>query len=181
MSLLEENRKEETYLLDTSAFIAPFNCSKLKALSLALRKNPDDMKQYLKDWFSSGFANGRLLLCPEVKQEIKAEAAALLKSMHYHIVELDDEQALDEVRDFVENHFEEHHAKAFLGPTAADPYLVAIAKAHGYAIVTEEKHGLLDVNESGKISGRARLPYVAFALGVVCVPLMTVLSRHPEW
>ena len=175
------------YLLDASAVITPFHRSKLEALSLALRKDPNTAQRYLTQWFSSGFTQGKLLLCAEAKDEVSrggGHASSLLRSVGgtSHIVHHDSGslELLPHVHEFVMEHFEDQHARAFLGPKVADPHLVAIAKACGYCIVTEESHAMRDA-ESGRMTGPVKLPYVAFAFGVRCMPLMAALSHHPNW
>ncbi|RTI15302.1 hypothetical protein CSW27_06045 [Thermus scotoductus] len=47
-------------------------------------------------------------------------------------------------------------------------------------LITQEKHEVPQLDGvRGLIKGRPRLPYVAFAFGVRCVPLMTALLERP--
>lgn len=169
------------YLLDANALITPFHRGPLGALAKALGKSPEEAKTHLEAWFRDGIKNGLLRLGREVRDEVlrkRGPGYDLLKSIdgQYQLLEPTGDffATLEEVARFVEEHYAPEDAEPFL--RSADPSLVALAKVHNLALITQERHEVPQLDGArGLIKGRPRLPYVAFAFGVRCVPLMTAL------
>ena len=59
----------------------------------------------------------------------------------------------------------------------ADPWLIAIAKAHGYTIVTMEERNR-NLNPSNPTSKEPRIPDVCAALGVECINLYDLMHAQ---
>ena len=59
----------------------------------------------------------------------------------------------------------------------ADPWLIAIAKAHGYTIVTMEERNR-NLNPSNPTSKEPRIPDVCAALGVDCINLYDLMHAQ---
>ena len=169
------------YLLDANAIITPFVPGFLEALAKALGRSPEEAKAHLEAWFRDGIKSGLLRLGREVKDEIlrkRGPGHDLLKSLdgQYKLLEVTEAffDALEKVAHFVREHYAPEDAEPFL--RGADPTLVALAKVHNLTLITQERHVVPQLDgASGLITGRPRLPYVAFAFGVRCVPLMTAL------
>ncbi|BBL92758.1 hypothetical protein TthHC11_02920 [Thermus thermophilus] len=169
------------YLLDANAIITPFHQGPLGALAKALGKSPNEAKAHLEAWFRDGIKSGLLRLGREVRDEVlrkRGPGYDLLKSLdgQYKLLEVTEVffDALAKVAHFVREHYAPEGAEPFL--RGADPTLVALAKAHNLILITQERHELPELDGvSGLMKGRPRLPYVAFAFGVRCVPLMTAL------
>lgn len=177
------------YLLDSSAIITPFHGGQLRALSAALKHNSLQKTQdWLEDWFRRGFSSGILVITHEVYEEVlkkkqrKRPEQVFLKdlreSSNLRILNPADNifAVLINVHEFVEKHYEAHHAHNFL--QKVDPSLVAFAKTHGATLVAEEHHFIPQVNRAqGLIAGEPRLPYVAWVFGVRCISFLTLLRE----
>lgn len=180
------------YLLDANAIITPFHEGPLRALASALSRNQElnqeEAKVVLEDWLEDGVSSGRFLIADMVQEEVLGEkgkakpgyeALRKLKNLYKPISPTGEELALSaKVQAFVEKHFQPHDAQSFA--RGADPLLVAIAKARGLTIITQERHTIPEVDGStGRVKGKPTLTYVAFAFGVRCLSLMSALVEEP--
>lgn len=177
------------YLLDASALITPFYEGKLEALAKAFRFASRQVAQkHLEDWFEQGLKSRVLWLDTQAEYEVlrgggRPGAALLnrLKNQNSYSPLQPRESTfpiLEEIGHFIRDHFEPQQATKFL--QKADPILVALAKDYGLILITEERHLLPEgERKTGKLKGEPRLPFVAFAFGVRCIPLMTALVEAP--
>jgi len=176
------------YLLDANAIITPFHQEPLHALAFALHLSPEQAKEALEAWLADGVSSGRFLIADVVQEEVLGEkgkgkpgyeALSKLKDRYKPISPTGEELALlAEVQAFVEKHFQSHHAANFA--RGADPFLVAIAKARGLTIITQERHTIPQVDGgTGRVKEKPSLAYVAFAFEVRCLSLMSALVEVP--
>lgn len=185
------------YLLDSSAIIDPFRSGKLEAIHGALsggsRANahldaPGQTAQYLEKWFEEGFTKGRLVISEEVYEEVVKQAKTgspgreflqrLRNDGKVKILEPTEAtySVLRGINGFVRRYYEDHHAEGFL--KKHDPMLIALAKSHGAALVSEERNCIPEVDvTTGRVKGEPRLPFVAWAMEVKCVGLLQVLGE----
>jgi len=88
-------------------------------------------------------------------------------------------QAYVQISNYVVANYEDHHAKAFLDTKAADPWVVATAKAYNLVVVHMEipKNENRDPNTK-KIRGRVKIPNVCDHLGIDWLNTYDFLRLH---
>ena len=169
-----------TYLVDANAIITPFSKPSLNALKLALGySSTSEVVNWLRDWFTRAFENGYLVGAQELVTEVgrkKDLASQLLNSlMDREVIQLlrpKDETFgyLADIELFVRQHFNDHQADLF--SQGNDGWYIALAMTHRVHLITLEGYNIPQCNLStGRIQGKARMPFVAWVFGVTCIPL----------
>ncbi|HOJ34444.1 MAG TPA: DUF4411 family protein [Candidatus Hydrogenedentes bacterium] len=81
-------------------------------------------------------------------------------------VEPDDstQRAFIEIADLVTCLYQPQHVQKFL--SGADPWVIALAKAHQLTVVTQESPKNIPENHKGKIEGKIKIPNVCKHVGV---------------
>lgn len=175
------------YILDASTLITPFHQGQLRALRTAKRFKSDiETVNWLENWFVRNLQSRRFFISQEVYEEVCRGKG---RPGHNLLRRLDGRNAklepvantfdiLRDVTSFVRTYFAEQHADPF--ERCADPMLIALARSHGLTIITEEKHEVPQWDGgSGRLNGKPRLPFVAFAFDVKCIPLLAALRQLP--
>ncbi len=114
---------------------------------------------------------------PEVLAEItKAPGTRwkhILENDFRHLVAKQTDQyykILGEIHHYVRTYWPAHDADAFL--KAADPHLIAMAAANGWAVATLESPAVPQIDRGAtRFSGAIKLPYIAWRFGV---PIKTI-------
>ena len=149
-----------TYAVDTSSLLAAWN----ERYPL---KNAPGFWRLFEDGINSG-----LLRSPrEVRDEVEKKEDELFdwfKARSRFWVDLDEDiqlAAREILRDFP------WLTKGIAGRKVADPFVIALARARGHVVVTEESPGN---------ARRPRIPYVCNHYGVDCVNVLKLIQRE-DW
>lgn len=150
----------DTYCVDTSSLIAAWN-----------ERYPLKNVPLFWSHLSALIAEGRLVSPREVREEVTKKEDGLgrwLKAQNGLFVDLEEDIQLAVREILLEFPF---LTKEISGRTKADPFVIALARARGLTVVTEEGPG----NER-----RPRIPLVCQHYGVPCINILGVIQGE-DW
>ena len=179
------------YLPDANAVITPFHHGPLGSLMVGLLEkraitygNASEAERWLKDWFCRGFETGSLVTTADIVTEVteKDDVPGRLfrdLSARGRLTVLSPTAAtfyhLSSIETVLRARFEPQHANDF--SNSADPMLLALAATYGATVITLERHVVPEYDlQTGKVKGKVRIPYLAWVLGIRCVPLYQALE-----
>ena len=148
----------QTYCLDTSSLLEAWGRSYRPANWPSFRMKLEKL-----------IADGRCVICEEVKTEIEDDAANLIdwaRKQPGFLVNYDRDQEL-----VVKQIMRDYPRLANLNRNKgwADPFVVASAKCRGYTVVTEEGPGAAE---------GPKIPFVCKKLGVSCISLVSMIEQE---
>lgn len=179
------------YLPDANAVITPFKDGPLGSLMVGLLVKHEirngttlEAQRWLQEWFRQGFEKGNLVATADVVSEVTKKddvPGRLLKDLSSRgslIVLRPTPRTLSHlatIESVIRARFEPQHADDF--SNSADPMLLALAATYGATVVTLERHVVPEYDpRAGKVKGKVRIPYLAWILGIPCVPLYQALE-----
>lgn len=166
------------YLVDSNVIIILTHPRHTDSLRHAVLSNPGtETDKWLMQMIQGGVSNGCILGCTPLFEEVQGtRARSLLDILATQQVELTEEvyQQAAEITMFVRDRFDGAHAIEF--ESGKDALFIATAKVHGLVLVTGEKHSVPQTNGStGRVQGKAVIPYVAYVFGVKTVNVYQML------
>lgn len=182
------------YLPDSNAIITPFEAGGLGSLTLGLQlrypafiRGPAEALDWLEDWFTRGFKAGHLVGSEDLLDEVgrkKDPASRLLRSLDSRgLVRIlrptpGTFTYIADIERFVRAYFEPHQADDFL--RSADPMFIALAKTHEATLVTVERQYIPQYDgKTRRISGKPRIPFLAWVFNVRCISFYEALQELP--
>jgi uncharacterized protein DUF4411 len=135
------------------------------------------------DWVKAGHGNGLFFSCKKVQAELnkgaeKDECKAWAKGLPvgFFLNDTADAKAMSIYKDLMQwAHSSKHYLQAakteFAGADEADAFLIAVAKAHSYTIVSQEQ-------PNPEKKNRIPLPVAADAFDVETIYIYDLLSKH---